>query len=245
MIRVENLSVRVGAFALENVSFSVPSGCYAVLMGKTGSGKTTLVEALCGLRAVAAGRIELLGRDVTALRAADRGVGYVPQDLALFPTMTVREHLGFALHVRRRHKEISDRVAELSRLLGLGSLLDRGPQGLSGGESQRVALGRALSFHPRILLLDEPLSALDAETREEMYRLQREVQRQTGVTTLHITHSPTEARRLADQLLLLENGRVREGTPDELSRNNGDDDHRELPGPAAARDQHGIRGDRP
>lgn len=245
MIRVENLSVRVGSFALENVSFSVPSGCYAVLMGKTGSGKTTLVEALCGLRTVAAGRIELLGRDVTTLRAADRGVGYVPQDLALFPTMTVREHLVFALHVRGRHEEVSGRVAELSRLLGLDTLLDRGPQGLSGGESQRVALGRALSFHPRILLLDEPLSALDAETREEMYRLLREVQQQTGVTTLHITHSPTEVRRLGDRLLLLENGQIREASPADLAKDHGHDDHRALPGPTSARDRHGIREDRP
>src|SRR5439155_22842834 len=111
--------------------------------------------------------------DATHLRAADRGVGYVPQDLALFPTMTVREHLAFALHIRGRHDEIPARVVEMSRLLGLGALMERGPAGLSGGESQRVALGRALSFHPRILLLYEPLSALDAETRGEMYRLLR------------------------------------------------------------------------
>jgi ABC-type sugar transport system ATPase subunit len=159
--------------------------------------------------------------------------------------MTVREQLGFALHVRGRHGEIPDRVAELSRLLGLEALLDRGPRGLSGGESQRVALGRALSFRPRILLLDEPLSALDAETREEMYRLLREVQQQTGVTTLHITHSPTEARRLADQLLLLEHGQVREASPEELPRDQGHDDHRALSGSAAPRDRQGIREDRP
>src|SRR5205085_3681962 len=133
-----------GAFAVEGLSFTTGTGEYAVLMGRTGCGKTTLLEAICGLKPVRAGRIRLLGRDVTNLPPADRGVGYVPQDLALFPTMTVREHLGFALHIRGRHGEIPDRVAELSRLLGLGALLDRGPQGLSGGESQRVALGRAL-----------------------------------------------------------------------------------------------------
>jgi ABC-type sugar transport system ATPase subunit len=216
MIRVENLSVQVGAFALENVSFSVPAGCYAVLMGKTGSGKTTLVEALCGLRSVTSGRIELLGRDVTNLRAADRGVGYVPQDLALFPTMTVREHLFFALAIRGVSNGAAERVDELARMLGLTQLLERKPQGLSGGESQRVALGRALSNHPRILLLDEPLSALDEETRDEMYRLLRSVQRQTGVTTLHITHSPREARKLADLLLLLKDGAVRETPISEL-----------------------------
>jgi ABC-type sugar transport system ATPase subunit len=220
MIQVEKLCVRVGSFELENLSFSVPQGKCAVLMGKTGSGKTTLVEAICGLRPIRSGRIVLLDRDVTTLKPADRGVGYVPQDLALFPTMTVREHLGFALSIRGDNS--SQRIGELSALLGLGPLLDRKPAGLSGGESQRVALGRALSFRPRILLLDEPLSALDTETREEMYRLLRDVQRQTGVTTLHITHSPAEARSLADQLLLLKDGQIHEASLDDLAAPQGD-----------------------
>jgi ABC-type sugar transport system ATPase subunit len=211
MIRVEKLCVRVGKFAIEDLSFAVETGRYAVLMGKTGCGKTTLVEAICGLRRVQGGRIILLGRDVTDLKAADRGVGYVPQDLALFPTMTVREQLGFALEIRQRSPENAKRVRAMADLLGLTHLLDRLPQGLSGGESQRVALGRALSWQPRILLLDEPLSALDEETRGEMYTLLRSVQRQTGVTTLHITHSRTEAGKLADDLLLLQDGRIVRG----------------------------------
>lgn len=210
MIHVQNLCVRVGAFAFEGLSFSIPTGCYAVLMGKTGCGKTTLVESISGLRRVQSGRIELLGRDVTDLKAGERGVGYVPQDLALFPTMTVREHLGFALWIRGRQFEMDSRITELSRLLKIEHLLDRYPQGLSGGESQRVALGRALSFRPRVLLLDEPLSALDEETREEMYQLLGEVQHETHVTTLHITHSPAEARRLGDKHLLLQDGTIRE-----------------------------------
>jgi ABC-type sugar transport system ATPase subunit len=180
-------------------------------MGKTGSGKSTLLEAIAGLKPVEGGAVELTGRDVTRLRPADRGVGYVPQDLALFPTLTVREHLAFALVVRRWDRTAIDRrVAELSDLLGLGSLLDRGPQGLSGGESQRVALGRALSFRPRVLLLDEPLSALDEETREEAYDLLRTVHRETGVTALHVTHSLTEAKKLGDCILRLKDGRVGE-----------------------------------
>ncbi|MGH7202540.1 MAG: ATP-binding cassette domain-containing protein, partial [Planctomycetaceae bacterium] len=108
MIRVEHLSVRAGTFALNDVSFEVPTGRYAVLMGKTGSGKTTLLEAICGLKCVTAGRITLMGRDVTRLKPAERGIGFVPQDGALFPTMTIRDQLGFALSVRgRRHSEIS------------------------------------------------------------------------------------------------------------------------------------------
>ena len=174
MIHIDDLSIRLGAFALTGLSLQVGQGEYAVLMGRTGSGKTTLLEAIAGLKPVQQGAIRLLGDDVTRLRPAERGVGYVPQDLALFPTLTVREHLAFALTVRRwPGAAIAARVAEMSALLALDHLLERLPAGLSGGESQRVALGRALAFRPRILLLDEPLSALDESTREEMYLLLR------------------------------------------------------------------------
>jgi ABC-type sugar transport system ATPase subunit len=211
MIAVENLTLRAGSFALDGVSFRVEPGQYAVLMGRTGSGKTTLLEAVAGLKSVRSGRVLLMGRDVTALKAAERGVGYLPQDLALFPTMNVRRHLEFALDVRGWSRaDIDERVMELAALLGIGHLLDRGPEGLSGGESQRVALGRALSFHPSVLLLDEPLSALDDETRQEMYALLGSVQRQTGVTALHVTHNRSEAKALADRLLILANGVVTE-----------------------------------
>src|SRR5262249_38668168 len=156
-----------------------------------------------------AGRVLLLGRDVTRLRPADRGIGYVPQDLALFPTLNVRDHLAFALEVRGWGRDaITRRVGELGEMLGLNRLLDRRPHGLSGGKAQRVALGRALSFGPPVLLLDEPLSALDDETRAEMYTLLRSVQRLTGVTALHVTHSLAEAKALADRILLLKDGAV-------------------------------------
>ncbi len=211
MIAVENLALRAGAFALDGISFRVETGQYAVLMGKTGSGKTTLLEAVAGLKTVRAGRVLLMGHDVTALKAAERGVGYLPQDLALFPTMTVREHLEFAPHVRRWDREaVAGRVAELAALLGIEPLLERRPEGLSGGEAQRVALGRALSFRPRVLLLDEPLSALDDETRQEMYALLRTVQRQAGVTALHVTHNLSEAKALADRMLVLRGGTISE-----------------------------------
>jgi ABC-type sugar transport system ATPase subunit len=128
--------------------------------------------------------------------------------------MSVRRHLEFALDIRGWTRDaIAARVAELAALLGLGRLLDRYPQGLSGGESQRVALGRALSFRPRVLLLDEPLSALDDETRQEMYALLRSVQRQTGVTALHVTHNLSEAKALADRTFVLTNGAIDEPGP--------------------------------
>lgn len=209
MIQLDSISCRAGAFSLENVAFTVPAGRYGVLMGRTGSGKTTVLEIICGLRQPSAGRVLLGDRDVTALAPGERGIGYVPQDGALFPTMTVREQLGFALRLRRRPtKEITDRVNELAAELGLTPLLDRRARGLSGGERQRVALGRALAGRPQVLLLDEPLSALDEELRDELAALLRRVQRENGITALHITHSHAEAAQLADVRFRFDQGRV-------------------------------------
>lgn len=209
LIRLEKLALRAGGFQLDNLNLEIPTGHYAVLMGRTGSGKTTLLEAICGLRAVAGGSIQLMDREVTQLKPAQRGIGYVPQDRALFPTLTVREHLAFALVIRRWNRAaIATRVNELAELLGILPLLARLPQRLSGGEAQRVALGRALAARPDILCLDEPLSALDEETRLEMYALLEKLQKQTGVTTLHVTHHPGETERLAGLIFLLKNGQL-------------------------------------
>ncbi len=208
MIAVENLCVRQGAFRLEGVSLSIPSGAYGVLMGCTASGKTTILEAVCGLRPITAGRICLPAGDVTRLRPAERGVGYVPQDGVLFPTLSVAEHLAFALRIRHWPAErIQHRVAELAAMLRIEHLLARRPHGLSGGERQRVALGRALAFRPDVLCLDEPLSALDEHAREQMYGLLAELRRQRSVTVLHVTHNSSEAQRLADTLLYLRDGK--------------------------------------
>ena len=214
MITLRDIALRQGNFSMHGVSLEIAAGEYAVLMGRTGSGKTTLLEAICGLRPVAAGSIRLMDRDVTRLRPAARGVGYVPQDASLFSTLTVRGHLAFALVIRRwKRPEIDARVAELAELLGIGHLLGRRPAGLSGGEAQRVALGRALAMRPRVLVFDEPLSALDDDTRTEMYDLIDAVRRQTSVTVLHITHNRAEADRLADRLLELRSGQVQDMTP--------------------------------
>jgi len=209
MISVESLTVQAGKFRLEDVSFEVPTGSYGALMGKTGSGKTTILESICGLKQVVSGRIVLNDVDVTWLKPAERNIGYVPQDGALFSTMTVRQQLAFALVIRKASKrEINSRVDELSELLEIRHLLDRTPHGLSGGEKQRVALGRALSFRPSTLCLDEPLSALDDDTRQQMYKLLEHVRERTGVTTLHVTHHMYEARRLADCIFRVEHGAV-------------------------------------
>ncbi len=217
MIELHDLAIRSGAFQLQGVSLVIPTGTYAVLMGGTGAGKTTIIEAICGLRPIAGGRIIVDGCDVTRSKPADRSIGYVPQDLALFPTMTVREHLEFALRLRRAAPAVlRQRVAELAEVLGIGPLLARRIRGLSGGEAQRVALGRALSFRPRALLLDEPLNALDEPTRDRLCELLKSIQMQNNLTTLHITHSRTEARLLADKLWLLGRGSLNERPTSEL-----------------------------
>jgi molybdate/tungstate transport system ATP-binding protein len=210
MIQVQNICIAAGDFRLKDISFSVPQGSFGVLMGRTGSGKTTILECIIGLRKVASGLIRIGDDDITNLNPALRGIGYVPQDGVLFSKMTVWQHLAFALAIRRASaKQMDDRVAELAELLQITHLLKRKPAGLSGGESQRVALGRALSFRPKVLCLDEPLSALDSETRAQMCELLENVRRQTNVTTLHVTHNLEEAASLATCLFRLEDGQIK------------------------------------
>jgi ABC-type sugar transport system ATPase subunit len=209
MIRFENISWSAGTFALSGVSFTVPQGSYAVLMGRSGSGKTSLLELLCGLRFPSSGAIWIGDREITNLTPGERGIGYVPQDGALFPTMTVRENIGFALRIRGESGPGSRAAVEsLAERLGIAGVLDRKPQHLSGGERQRVALARALAAKPTVLVLDEPLSALDEELREDLARLLKEIQRDLKLTTLHVTHHRQEAAQLADHVLRLEHGSV-------------------------------------
>jgi len=211
MIELRDVTITAGQFSLQHIDLKVNSGQYAVLMGQTGQGKTTILEAICGLRKVTTGKILIGTRDVTDRLPGDREIGYVPQDLALFPTMTVRQHLEFALRLRRHpSRVIRARVSELAEVLGIEDLLKRSVDGLSGGEAQRVALGRALSFRPSVLLLDEPFSALDEATRQEMHALLRSITESTSVTTLHVTHNNDEAKALADQRSVLQDGTVLE-----------------------------------
>jgi molybdate/tungstate transport system ATP-binding protein len=209
MISLQNISWKTPSFALEDICFEVPDRAYAVLMGRTGIGKTSLVEIICGLRTPAAGRIFLGGEDVTDAPPEQRGIGYVPQDGALFPTMTVREQIGFGLRMRRQPPDgIEKTVSDLAQEMAITHLLERKPHGLSGGEKQRVALARALSVTPKVLLMDEPLSSLDEDTQASLMQLLKRTQRDHHVTVLHVTHSTREAEALADVRLKISEGRV-------------------------------------
>lgn len=212
MIECKNLDLSVGTFNLYRISLEVPKGAYATLMGRTGCGKTTVLESICGLHRVSAGRVSINGTDVTYMPPGARGLGYVPQDGAMFPTLNVREHLAFAPQVQNwPHAKVTERVSQLAEELGISHLLDRKVQGLSGGERQRVALGRALAARPAALLLDEPLSALDEDARGDMISLLRDIQRAENVTVLHVTHNPREAEALASVRLIMEDGAIRAG----------------------------------
>lgn len=209
MIRVTNISVELGTFQLSDINLEVPRGKCAGLVGKTGSGKTTLLEALCGLREVAGGEIELADQKVTHLPPRDRDIGYVPQDSALFPASTVRQHLEFAPRLRGMSAtKIEGYIGELSEELGLKALLERRPFGLSGGEKKRVALARALSNRPQVLFLDEPLSGLDPDAREETLRYFSKIFSQSPVTTLWVTHHLEELGHLPDEVWELDEGVV-------------------------------------
>ena len=207
MIQLENITWSTGArVILDDLTLTIPSDTYTVLMGSTGCGTTTLLEVLCGLRQPQKGRVLIDGRDVTSLEPRERGIGYVPQDLALFPTLKVFDQIAFALKLRGLPAD--SRVRELAEELAIDHLLDRQPEALSGGEKQRVAIARALAASPKLLLLDEPLSALDEAMRGEAATMLKRIQQQHHLTVLHVTHSHAEATQLADLRLSFANGRV-------------------------------------
>ncbi|MGQ9730546.1 MAG: ATP-binding cassette domain-containing protein [Candidatus Zipacnadales bacterium] len=220
MIRTVNLSKRLGDFQLINVSVQIEEGEYFVMLGPTGAGKTIFVECIAGIYEPDSGSVLIDNENVTYLRPEERFIGYVPQDYALFPHLNVRENIGFGLQVRGASlSEIKQRTQHLAELLSITELLDRPIRTLSGGERQRVALARALAIRPRVLLLDEPLSAVDEQTREtlciELKRLHRELQ----TTTIHVSHNFEETLSVADRIGVIRAGVLQQiGTPDEVFR---------------------------
>ncbi|MEE2640716.1 MAG: ABC transporter ATP-binding protein [Planctomycetota bacterium] len=209
MIELRNLSMGQGTFSLQQVSLRVEAGEYAILMGETGCGKTTLVEAICGIRPIDQGQVLLRESDVTHWPVARRQIGYVPQDGALFPTMRVDQQILFGLQVRNvEQRKCRQRLEELVETLSLEKILSRYPNRLSGGERQRVALARALAFEPGILCLDEPLSALDQKTHRQLTGYLRSIHERESVTILHVTHNLNEAIDLGTVRFRLQEGRI-------------------------------------
>jgi molybdate/tungstate transport system ATP-binding protein len=213
MIRVENLSVRLPGFALNGVSFDVAPGEFFTILGPTGAGKTLILESIAGMVPISGGRIRIGDRDVTDLPPERRGIGIVYQDQALFPHLSVIQNIRYGLRYRPK---AAGRKAEIDRLvqrLGLEPLLARAVVNLSGGERQRVALARALAVAPEILLLDEPLSALDPNFREEIRDLLKSLHRETGITALMVTHDFAEAHSLAARTAVISAGAIEQVGP--------------------------------
>ena len=212
--------------AVHGVSLDIESGELVALLGPSGSGKTTILRMVAGLEYADGGAIYFGEENATDIPVRERGVGFVFQHYALFPHMTVGENIAFGMkvsRVKRSPQAIADRVKELLDLVQLGGLKDRFPGQISGGQRQRVALARALAVDPRVLLLDEPFGALDANVRRDLRRWLRKIHDELGITTLFVTHDQEEALDLADRVVILNKGRiVQEGTPEAVCRNPAD-----------------------
>jgi ABC-type Fe3+/spermidine/putrescine transport system ATPase subunit len=218
-LEVERLSVGYGGPpVLKDVSLSVAEGEFVALLGSSGCGKTTLLRTIAGFARPMSGAIHVGGRDITGLPPDRRDMALVFQSYALWPHMTVRQNIGYGLKLRRAPRDRAEgKVAELLAMLGLEGLGDRNVTALSGGQRQRVALGRALAIDPRILLLDEPLSNLDARIRQSVRHEIRALQQRLGITAIHVTHDREEAMVMADRIVILNRGQIEQlGPPEEV-----------------------------
>jgi molybdate/tungstate transport system ATP-binding protein len=209
MIEISNLSANIGGFALRDINLSINDREYFVILGPTGAGKTVLMECIAGIHGIKNGQIQMDNIDISRSAPEERNIGYVPQDYVLFPFLNVCENILFGLKRKGYSKpDMEKRLRSLADLLGITHLLNRDTISLSGGEKQRVALARALAPSPRILLMDEPLSALDFQTSKHLRMELRRIHNELGLTTIHITHNQLEAEELSDRIAIMISGRL-------------------------------------
>ncbi len=220
-LRIDKLTKTFGVFtALRDISLEIYEGEFVCFLGPSGCGKTTLLRAIAGLDIQTIGRIEQTGRDISALPPSERDFGIVFQSYALFPNLTVAKNIAYGLENRKASRaDIKARVAELLELVGLPDQGDKYPAQLSGGQQQRIALARAIATSPGLLLLDEPLSALDAKVRVHLRHEVKDLQRRLGITTIMVTHDQEEALTMADRIVVMNHGVIEQiGTPLEIYR---------------------------
>jgi multiple sugar transport system ATP-binding protein len=209
--RLFGSAVAPAATGIADITFEVPDGQFWVLVGPSGCGKSTVLRTIAGLEAATAGELYIGDRCVTQMPARQRDVAMVFQNYALYPHMSVAENLAFGLQMRRVDaQQRQERIAEVAKMLAIDHLLDRKPGQLSGGQQQRVALGRAIARQPQVFLLDEPLSNLDAQLRDETRAELKRLHQQVGITTIYVTHDQVEAMTLADQIVVLNQGRIQQ-----------------------------------
>ncbi|MEA3415338.1 MAG: ABC transporter ATP-binding protein, partial [Thermodesulfobacteriota bacterium] len=209
MIQIKNLNVKLSGFSLHNIDLTVEKGKFFTLLGPTGAGKTVVLESAIGIIPITNGRVIINGKDVTRLPPEKRGIGIVYQDFALFPHLTVYQNITYGLRYHKINgKEPGRNLSFIVKRLSLDPLLQRSVVNLSGGEKQRVALARALAVDPSALLLDEPLSALDPNFREDIREIIKRLHIETGITVLMVTHDFTEAHFLAQRTAIINNGRI-------------------------------------
>lgn len=211
-LEITNVEKFYGSFkALHGISLSIRKGEFVTLLGPSGSGKTTLLKILAGFEPVSQGTITLQGRDITTLPPEKRDFGLVFQGYALFPHMSVYDNIAYPLKVRRQTRaEVDERVRAMLALVQLEKYANRRPQELSGGQQQRVALARALAFQPEVLLLDEPMSALDKKLRHDLQDELRDIHRQLGTTFINVTHDQEEAMHMSDRIAIMDQGHIRQ-----------------------------------
>lgn len=225
MIKLENLSNDWKEFKIDKINTDVNEGEYFIILGPSGSGKTMLLELIAGMWSPDSGKIYINNKDVTKLPPENRGVGFVYQNYMLFPHKTVYENISFGLNIRKVPKnEIKSKVEEMMNLLGISNLSNRLPRTLSGGEQQRTALARALIIQPQVLLMDEPLSSLDRNTRDDLVQELKRIHKKFNITIMHVTHNFDEALQLADRVAIMKKGTISQvGDIDEIFRHPKDE----------------------